>query len=209
MNTYTKTAAWVGLVMSLVLGLLMMVNSSASQSPQGTPEVGTINGAVVQNFPYAFTAGYYLGSQTGRSLAAVISFGAGSNQVAWKNTTGGTVYVKLGNIYANGAASSTVKFYVGTSTTATVTNSFNPATAPFWSQFIDGESVSTSTPAGVWADNIQGHKSTYPGQIAVADGQYLLLVSSSFCTAVGACETATSTNRGYTLVTMPFTYSTP
>ncbi len=99
-------------------------------------------------------------------------------------------------------------FYVGTTTAATITDKFN-GSAPLWAQFIDGESVATNTPAGVWADNIQGHKSTWPGQIAVQPGQSLVLVMDDYCVNTGKCETATSSNRGFTTVVFPFTYWNP
>jgi hypothetical protein len=195
---------WAGLVIAILFilsaGLFVATKYIPTVSTGGTSGGPTFNAGA--NFP----AGYQLGLGNRTSNRGLIQVVRGTNQAYWKNTTGRTVYVALGDLEMAGTASSTFKAYVGTSTAASATNVFSLTTAPLWSQFIDGAQVATGTPAGVVADNITNHKTSYPGTLQVNSGQYMLLVASTFCTADGACNTATSTNRGWSTLTLPFAY---
>lgn len=193
-NTQQIAAAFV-LVFVIVGGVLLGLHLGGSTS----------YGNTINPNPEGYPAGIAFGKLNSLWLSDQLKLVAGRNQMSWKNTTGSTVLIQLAHASQTGTASSTYKIYVGTSTAATATDSFLPATAPFWSQLIDGFSVSTGTPAGVWADNIVNHKTGFPAEVQVTAGQYLLLVADSFCTANGPCETATSSTRGWTL-TLPFRY---
>lgn len=200
---------WVGLVIAVlaILGSLSLIAIKAHTADTSASVGGAQSGGPTFNAGANFPAGLTLGIGSTRSMnSGLIQIGRGANQASWKNTTGRTVYVRLGDVEMAGTASSTFKVYVGTSTAATVTNVFSLTTAPLWSQFIDGAQIATATPAGVWADNITNHKTSYPGTIQVNSGQYFTLVASTFCSTVGACETATSTNRGWSTLTLPFQY---
>lgn len=175
--------------------------------------VGGVNGGgPVFNTPF-FPKGAYVGGQKTLSSADQIVIGRGKNQGIWTNRTGRTVYITEADLMLDGAASSTINQFVGTTSTTTlptnglyITDSFTAGVASAWSQFING-TTSTSTPAGVVADNGATHLSGYPSGIAVADGKSLLLEISSFCKADGACNTATSTNRGWTNAVLNFSYN--
>ncbi len=208
-NNSTKAAAWVALILSFLMGLMMLTNSSASNVSSNDPNAGSLNGgATVINNPYAFTSGFYLGNQKGLTRADAITITPGQNQVAWKNNSAGTVFVRLGDIEVDGVASSTERWSVGTSTTATKADTFSPTAAQFWSQFIDNVTISTSTQPGVWADNIANHKTSWPGTLEVVSGEYIFMSVESFCKTVGGCETATSSNRGWNNAVLPFEYWT-
>lgn len=201
----TKVAAWVGLLLSLALALgVLMSNHSAPAAPS----TGSINGAIVQNAPYAFPNGLYLGSQKNLTLAAVMSIGVGTNQTFWKNTSGQTAYVFTGSAHLNdnGTTTSAVTVSVGTTTCATIADNFSAAqTAPMWSQFIDAFKVATGTQGEV-ADNIAGHKTAYPGTITVPSGACLAAIVESSCITDGTCHTATSSSRGWTTMGIPIYY---
>ena len=175
--------------------------------PSGT-SAGSVNGGPQFNAGASFPVGLTLGQGPNQQNqnSGNITIGAGANQGAWLNNTGHGVSLDTGAVYMTGTASSTFNVYVGTSTKATATDQFNLTTAPFWSQFIDAAAISTSTPAGIWADNINNHKSGKVGTLYVPSGTYVLMVANTFCKASGACETATSTNRGWSSLNLSFTY---
>lgn len=167
-------------------------------------------GDVVPNAQW-FTTGIGFGSNKALYLSNTLTLGSGVNQAAWQNQTGTTVTVDASRFDLTGTASSTVAVWVGTSTSATVTNQFGAiTTAPFWSQLISASNTISTSTNGTYTtqlDNFVNHKSGYPAEIQVLNGQYLLLVVSSACTTNAGiqCETATSTNRGWTAVA-PFVY---
>lgn len=180
-----------------VLGIAAFIGESSAP----------VAGDVVPN-PQWFTSGYGFGSLSSLYLSSKLTLGAGQNQAAWQNLTGSTVTVDMSHFDLTGSASSTFAVWVGTSTSATATNSFSLTTAPFWAQLIGANNTVATGTSGTYPtilDNYMGHKSGYPAEINVLNGQYLLVVASSFCAADGACNTATSTNRGWT-ASIPFTY---
>ncbi len=209
MTTLQKVILGVAVVLAAIALVLGISNTGSTPAP-ATQQVGGTASSHVENQAWLFSNGIAMGPQSlypNVNSEDAIQVGIGSNQASWINTRATTAYVDLGWLILNGTASSTVKVSVGTSTTATITDSFNPAVAPMWSQFIDACQIATSTVSGVWCDNVSNHKSSYPAVIAVPPGQRLNIVVASFCKADGACNTATSTNRGWTTLTLPITYS--
>lgn len=216
-NSKSGFVAWAGIVLALLaLGAVAFQFMSSPDSLQAfgvsAPDA-SLPGAVGSGGPSFnagafFPKGFVLGNLNSRLSGSSMQITRGLNKISWKNTTGGPVVVKIGDASLSGTASSTFKIYVGTTTSPTVTDTFATAiTAPFWSQFIDGAQVATGSPTGVWADNIANHKSGLPSMIRVEDGQYLTMAVETFCKTSGSCETATSTNRGWTTLTLPFLYA--
>lgn len=197
---------WAGLVLAILIlavgGFLALNKSNGAVDLGGNSAGPTFNAGA--NFPAGFTLG--IGSKY--LNRAVIQIPKGRNQIAWKNTYGRTVYVNLGDAEMAGVASTTFKLYVGTSSTATVTDTFN-GTAPFSALFINGATIATSSGSGnVVADNVNSHAAGSPAAIAVMANQYLLMVASAPCSVVGVgCETATSSNRGWTTINLPFLFT--
>ncbi len=210
MSTIHKTAAWVGLIMSFLVGLVMIANLSVHQNVD--PNAGAIPGGThVEIYPWAFTNGAFIGANSWQEKQGQLVLNPGTNQASFTNPTGGPIYVDLGFItIGKSVASSTMLFYVGTSTPAAlpIADKFNGSTAPFQAQFINGQSMATSS-TGVVADNILSHTTSRDAMIAIQAGQTLTLVMDAPCTAVGNCETATSTNRGFSTATLYFDYFTP
>lgn len=198
---------WAGLVLAIlaIACVAFMYVSSHSSADAGAGSAGgpTFNAGAI------FPVGLQLGVGTNANLnEAIIQIQRGQNQASWKNTTGRTVYMLAGDIEMGGIASGTIAVSVGTTTAAStsVIDNFSVSTAPIWSRFIDATSISTSSQLGVIADNIANHKTSYPGMVPVLDGQKVWLVAESLCKTTGGCETATSSNRGFTTLTMPFYY---
>lgn len=198
----TNTQKTVGGV--LVAALLVLVGFLAAGSGHsGAPEAGS----TVNPNPQWFPTGIKIGTDNNLRLTGVLTIGVGQNQASVKNLTGSTIYVTYGAAQMLGTASSTFNLNVGTSTAATVTNQFSLSTSPLWAQFIDADQVATGTVASLISDNITNHKSSYPATLQVNNGQYFTAVVSTFCTASGACETATSSRRGWTTITIPYSYN--
>lgn len=208
MKTNTQKIGLGLLVVGALLGVSAFFGFSLGGHGAAAPATQQSFGSTVVPNAQWFTGCVAYGNLSRLHCSDTISLGAGQNQVAWTNNTGQTISVQDAEVNTTGTASSTVKFYVGTSTKATVADSFNPATAPFWSQIIDAFSLATGTPSGLWADNIANHKTSFPGTVNVAAGQSILFVADSFCLTTGACETATSTNRGWTSM-LNFEYTLP
>ena len=202
MNKTTKILfGVVAIALIAMFGWMLHISSSHSSS-----QTSNSYGSTVDTNPWWYPNGVATGNLSSLYLSDTLTLSTGQNQVAWKNNTGQSVKVMIGTFETTGTASSTTWFNVGTSTTATATDVFTAGTsAPMWSQFIDGFKLSTSTVAGLWADNFVNHKSGYPAELIVPAGQYLLFTASNWCTAPGACENATSTNRGWN-ATVPFRY---
>lgn len=140
------------------------------------------------------------GPQTGADIfiAGRVIIPAGTNQVAWKNKTGRSVIIEptsTGIGYSSGIASSSLNFYVGTSTASTFTDYARPTPTRL---VIDGVNIATSSPAGAFYMGTSS--ATYNRGFIVPDGGYLVfdIQEKHACKSVGVCETATSTNRGIT-----------
>lgn len=196
------------IALALVLGSLGALSFAGVQPFE--QQTQHIAGDVMSNAQW-FTGGYGFGSNSALYLSAKLDLPSGVNQAAWQNNTGSTVTIDMSRFNLTGIASTTFAVWVGTSTTPTVTNSFNQATAPFWSQLIGTTNTIATSTNGTYTtqlDNFVNHKSGYPAEIQVLNGQYLLLAVSASCITDGACNTATSTNRGWT-GSLPFNYNYP
>jgi len=210
-------------VISLVVGLTKGGSSQTAPTDQNpftdSQSVGSAAGAQVLTNVYWFPKGIIEGRTNVVSNQDVINIAAGQNQGAWLNTTGQTVTVDQTEVFLYGTssasvASTTVALSVGTSTTATVTDSFTWGTSAFWAQNIDYATIATSTPTPsgtgfLVADNITNHKTNKPGSIQVNPGQYLLAVFSTGCknsTTSGCGDTATSSARGWDHASISFQY---
>lgn len=192
----------------LVAGALLGALAWFGVTPFKTATSAKTQFGDIESNPPWFTNGFGFGTNKALYLSGTLALVSGQNQMAWQNNTGSTVTVDVSRFDLNGTASSTFAVWVGTSTTATVTNQFNTNTAPMWSQLISASNTIATGTIGTYPtqlDNFVNHKSGYPAEIQVLNGQYLLLVASSFCTADGACNTATSTARGWTAL-LPFLY---
>ena len=158
----------------------------------------------VQSVLWQFKAGISLDSASNGAdggsviLARSGTIAAGQNQGYWTNKTGRTVFVDYGDVALNGVASSSVRVSVATSTLTALTNNF---AAPYGS-LIDNQLIATSTPqvAAVVNSDV-GSGTNSKGTIEVPDGTSVIFLirqdDSRACTGA-TCETATSTNRGWT-----------
>lgn len=197
-------------IAAFVLIALAIVMLSAGK-PAAAPAAVDRTNLGSTNVPNSqwFSAGIKVGLDNHLQLTDTLVIKQGQNQVSWKNNTGTDVFVTYGNAQILGVATSTFKMYVGTSTAATVTNTFAPGiTAPLWSQFIDGVTVATNTPSlTLFADNITNHKTAVPGTLRVTNGQYLVAAVETYpCTPALNCSTATSSTRGWQQIAIPFEY---
>lgn len=191
-KTTKKIFGVVAVLFVVVFGWLL--HGSSSQ-----PASNSQYGSTVDPNPFWYPAGLATGQDSGLYDSNVLTLSTGQNQASFQNTTGSNIKIMTGQLETSGTASTTMWFNVGTSTTASVSDVFTPGTtAPMWSQFISSFSLATGTVTGLWADNVVNHKTNYPAEILVTPGQYFILTANTYCTTVGSCETATSTNRGWT-----------
>ena len=206
-STIAKLVAWaiaavvvVGLVVHLV-GSHGAVKSTGATNPSG--------GNVYQQVD-TYVNGLTIGSKFQNWQPFVMPIG--TNQVAWCNTTGQIVYAggarfTLASTTANGSvsASSTLALSVGTSTKSTVTDG-----AAVWGGLIDQVLIATSTNSIDTKSQVilGGQATTGVGGLATStipiSTSECLVASlenpySQNCGASGACETATSSKRGYIL----------
>lgn len=204
MSTLKKLFAFAAVAIVIVIAAIASYEPSSVTPQNGTKDTG--GSGTQHNTPESFNSGVDFGDgYITFSKSGVIA--AGSNQASWRNTTGRTVFVKPENTeigYTSGTASSSLLFFVATSTGATLSNNYaHPGGSVFG---IDGATVATSTPSPRW---FNGTTTTSGAVIPVLDGAYLnFQVQEKFaCKTVGVCETATSTNRGITNFLVRFTGS--
>lgn len=192
----TKKQIWLTVAVALVVILGVAYFATKSEKSEG------LLGAV-RPIADEFTQGLKLGYGQNTLINSFrLTIGAGSNEAAWKNTTGETVYVYLADAVTTGTASSSYYLYIATSSSATVSNDFS---APF-SSIIDTFAIATSSVATT-TSSIDKHKVSNNGVIPVAHNEYVLMTLQANTTAcanagaaLGLCETATSTNRGITSI---------
>lgn len=202
MKNSTKIAIALGVILIVVVGVIA---SHRSPNLQGiNPSGGDIIQSVTTN-----VNGVTIGAKFQQWYA--LNLPIGTNQVSWRNTTGQVAYVSgarftMASTTPNGntSASSTLVVSVGTSTTATITDTSTP-----WGGLINQVSIATGTTAfdagsqivlaGQAKSGVGGATST----IAVAPNEYVIaVVENPFslnCGASGLCESGTSTKRGYIL----------
>lgn len=216
------------LAVCIGLGVLSWFGVSPFLKPvqQAEQKLGSV---VDSNVPW-WTGGYKYGNSNELHSADVLTIQSGQDQVVWKNNTGQVIIVTDSSLYLNGAtptsvASSTYSVAVGATTTATIAEPYKnnweiaSSTSDFPDLLITNFMFSTSTPAGIptaginyslLTDNITYHASSTSAlsgvEIVVPPGAYLFAKVDSTCVTVGNCETSTSTNRGFTTVTIPFKY---
>lgn len=165
-----------------------------------------------QTNPSWFSGGLAWGAIDLSHNSASIVIPPGSNQGAWLNSTGRDVVIDEADVSIGGTASSSFQINVGTSTTATTTNTFSLTTSPIWAQLVSSLQVATGSMAqtGATSDflgtNIESHKSSFPAKLQVPPGYYVLVAANTFCLTDGACNTATSSARGWTNLTTTLFY---
>lgn len=191
-------------------------------------EVQQSFGDVVSNTQW-FTGGYKVGPVNNALFTSnTITLANGQDQGVWRNTTGVNVIVDTTHLVLLGAttnseASSTFQFSVGATSTAIIAEpekfgwittasstlaiaNFNLATSSMVSN------VNANATDLLVADNYWMHASSTPTFINVPPNYYLFVKIDSQCAYAQAgvtCELATSTNRGFVGVKIPFWYHYP
>lgn len=185
-------------VVALLVSLGVYLAGGALASGGGS--VG--GGGPVKNVPDFYTNGVGIGQDV--FFSKTVSIPAGKNQAAWCNTGpngfGKTVLVDNAEFgFSSGTASSSDLLYVATSTSATIANDYARPTGDYL--LIDGASFATSTPGSRFY--VSTSTSAGRGLVAVPVGSCVnFQVQEKYaCKSVGACETATSTNRGISTFT--------
>lgn len=177
-------------VVAVVIAVIALGTSILRMAPASPSNVGGERGGLQE-----FIDGAKIGDTT--SLWKKVTIGPGANQGYWKNTLGKTVYLDIANTsigFHSGTASSSLNFYVATSSSATLTDYVTPSgTLP-----LSGARVATSTTGDT---TFMGTTTSAGTGFAVPAGSYVIFdIQEAYnCkTATGLCETATSTNRGIT-----------
>lgn len=181
----------------LVAGLLLGLNI-IGRHVAPTPAPSNL-GAVTDIDGYNFTAGINFGS-------VKENWGSGqiypkTNEAYWKNTTGRTQYIDLLDVSTDGTASSTYTIYaVATSSPLTTLYDFTAPVSSTGQMLINGFKFATSSTATTTSN----YDFAGAGKVVrVPDGQYvdIYLTAPIACPSGGGnCESATSTNRGFTNV---------
>jgi len=186
-------------------------------------------GDVVPNVQQ-FTAGFQYGQSNALFMSNLLTVNNGSDQAVWQNQTGKPVVIDTTHIITNATssasiASSTYQFSVGATSTATIPENNKVAwiTSTLTPLSITNFTLATSNPVAYLAggiafreqaDNYAYHASSTAGlnnsaSIVVPPNWYFFVKIDTNCpySAAGiACESATSTNRGFTTVSVPFWY---
>lgn len=129
-----------------------------------------------------------------------VTIGPGENQAYWTNDTGDTVYVNASDAtirYESGTASSSFLGYIATSSDISFTNYVRPSLSTI---LMDGALIGTSTTAVGGHQIFQGTTTDNGVVFSIpAGGRLIFDIQERYaCKSVGACETATSSNRGIT-----------
>lgn len=206
--TKTTIAYIVGALLILAVVVGVLEHQIASVSYQA-PVAGSINpsgGDVIQSITTQVN-GVVIGAKFMQWVPLVLPLG--TNQVSWHNTTGQVAYVAGGRFTlasttsaGQAIASSSMILSVGTSTTATITDS-----PTIFGGLVNQVQIATSTTAFDAGSQIvlsgQGKTAnSATSTIAVAPGEYLvetLEQANQGCVNAGSCEAATSSKRGYVL----------
>lgn len=198
---------------AVILSLVALVVGLSRPGSTPTPDAPTgAQSGPVQNVPWNFTQGAGLGGPSVTfTQGGVIPLG--SNQASWRNLTGRTVYIDLAAISviasssstfsaANIWASSTSAIYAYASTTAprTLYDFTAPAVNATSTLLISNFALATSSTA----TTTSSYDKNLGGKVVqVPNGGYVVFLqqaqSVSCPTTAGACESATSTNRGFNL----------
>lgn len=187
-------------------------------------------GSVVQSDAPWFTNGFKYGNSTRMFMQTTLTVPVGSDQAVWNNNTGTAVFVTLVDVYLNGAnqnsvASSTYSIAVGATTTPTIAEPFTlnwevpSSTSDFPDLAITNLNIATGTASGVpttgltfnlIGDNITYHATSTGNDgvtLVVPNGANVFVKLDSTCKITGvSCETSTSTNRGFSTISVPLEY---
>lgn len=204
-SNYTKAAAWVGCIIAILVGAMVLLSNHAA-----APVLGD---ATVSAFPtwYPNCIGNGVGTEV-YSCWSAGKIGPGSNIGYFKNPTSRRIYITnvQANTIANAAgintASTTYRIFAASSTISTNFNTtasvdFGAPARTYWG--IDGGIIATSSgPLSISATSTSGTTSSGNVGTWLEPGQYLIIALqqqyTTPCTG-SQCETATSTNRGFDL----------
>lgn len=206
--------AWIGVILAgfaVAVAFIAISDVSKVQTAASGLYGSNSSGGPVFNAGASFPLGLQLGSQKENTSAGTLTIAAGQNQASWCNTGAAAVvfdtWAYLAGTTTNAITASTYKLYVGTSTTAKPP--VNDYTS-WYAGLINGALFATSTATNqVIADNSASHAGTVASSVAVQSGQCIVAqVQQTYgCTAdSGTCKTATSTNRGWATMSIPFYY---
>lgn len=183
-------------VVALVIGLVALVSGFFGHKTQApVSDLGASGSGTTYSYQDKYVNGLFLGNDY-VDFTKSGTIPAGQNEAYYTNRSGRRQYISLASIDTNGTASSSFKFYVGTTTSTTI----NDFTAPY-SSLINGFTIATSTVATT-TSSIESHLSG-SAVIPVADGVTVFVqiqaANGAVCASSGSgiCESATSTNRGF------------
>lgn len=191
----------VAVVVALLVSVAVSVFAPAARTIfTNNPAVG--GGGVVRNVVDTFTLGIAIGN-SGR-FEQRVTIGPGRNQGVWTNRTGKTIYVDTSDFgLSGGVASSSLVLYATTTVSATsITNDFVRPAVPAVYLPIDGYSMATGTVGNSAAAFAKSTTTALGlGLTPIYNGGSIIFQLQSkngnLCNG-GGCETATSTNRGWT-----------
>lgn len=211
---------------SAFFGLTPFGKTIVQSTEQSAQQFGSV---VDSNVPW-YTSGYKYGAANALYSSATLTIANGTDQAIWNNNTGQTVVITNASIYLNGnsstaVSSSTYSIAVGATTTATIAEPYTlnwekaSSTSDFPDLLITNFNFATNTPAGIpttavqfslLSDNFSYHASSTSylsgAEILVPPGANVFAKLDSVCVAEGPCETSTSTNRGFTTISVPLRY---
>lgn len=218
--TTTQKFISAGVVVLIILAALIAFLLGARQvtSTTGSQTLGS----TVDPNPEWFTAGFKYGKSNALFESNSVIIPNGKDQAVWKNTTGQAVYVDIEHLAlsatsSTAVSSSTFAISVGATSTPTIPEAYSLTWLTPLKTFlgIDEYTVATGTSVAdllggnttvIVTDNYVFHASSSPAVMEVPKNWYLFAKVDTICVTEGGCETATSTNRGFTTVTVPFWY---
>lgn len=188
-----KIIAGVVLVVGLLLGYFGFHQASPLVGGGDVRNVGEFapNGIGFGNLPVTWS------SEGGKILAK-------SNTAFWKNVTGKTQYVDYVEVSTDNFASSSMKIYAFSTSTAvrTLYDFVAPAQQATTTLLINAFTIATSSQATT-TTNID---KAFSGKTAIVPNNSLIVIqmqtaNGAVCASSGSgiCESATSTNRGFNL----------
>lgn len=184
---------FVGAAAVVIFAIIAVFALGSSSKKEESANLGL--GSTVYNTVQTFTQGIDTGAGSVQfTRSGVIS--ATQNQGFWRNTTGRTVMIvpELTSVgFDTGTASSSMIIYIATSSASKISNDY--AQPGGLVRPIDGAIFATSTAGPRY---FLGTSTSLGIMPIVRDGEYVVvqLQDRYGCKTVGACETATSTNRG-------------
>lgn len=191
-----------------------MVNSNQIQPLVNAASQAVVKlGSTIEINPYWYSGGIAWGRADVLHDTMQIQLPPGQNQVTWFPNLGRDVIIDQVDLSMTGTASSSYQVNLGTTTSsANIADVYSLITKPFWSQAIDSFQIATGSTeqAGATSDFLTtmgvSSKSGYPDELQVPQAGGVRLMLSNFCLADGACNTATSSNRGVGTVTATMFY---